>query len=169
MKKVNAFIICFIALLSFTACSQTENNNAGMSENNNLTATSNYIEQTEETKSNSENIDIDLTKLSSTMIYSEVSNMMIYPDEYKGKRVKMRGMFNLYTDEATNKNYYACVIADATACCQQGLEFNPKDKYKYPDDFPAPYEEIEVIGEFQTYQEGELTYFHLVNADMTII
>lgn len=34
-------------------------------------------------------IDVDLTQLSSTMIYAEVYNMMVTPDEYVGKTVRM--------------------------------------------------------------------------------
>lgn len=33
--------------------------------------------------------DVDLTTLSSTMVYSEVYNMMCEPDRYLGKRIKM--------------------------------------------------------------------------------
>ena len=35
--------------------------------------------------------DVDLTTLSSTMVYSEVYNMMCEPDRYLGKRIKMNG------------------------------------------------------------------------------
>lgn len=36
-------------------------------------------------------LDVDLTTLSSTMVYSEVYNMMYEPDRYLGKRIKMNG------------------------------------------------------------------------------
>ena len=36
-------------------------------------------------------IDVDLTKLSSSMVYSEVYNMMNEPEPYEGKMVKMQG------------------------------------------------------------------------------
>ena len=38
-------------------------------------------------------VDVDLTKLSSTMVYSEVYNMMSSPESYMGKRVRMKGSF----------------------------------------------------------------------------
>ncbi len=41
-------------------------------------------------------IDVDLTQLSSTMVYSEVYNMINTPEDYIGKTVKMSGTFNLY-------------------------------------------------------------------------
>lgn len=58
------------------------------------------------------------------------------------------------------------MIADATACCQQGLEFVPTGSCKYPEDFPALGAEISVTGEFQTYMEGENMYCHLINATL---
>lgn len=36
-------------------------------------------------------IDVDLTKLSSSMVYAEVFNMMVQPQDYVGKQVKMAG------------------------------------------------------------------------------
>ena len=63
--------------------------------------------------------DIDLTALSSTMVYSEVYNMMTAPSDYIGKNVKMKGAFSYYQDPNTGNEYYACIIQDATACCAQ--------------------------------------------------
>ncbi|WP_034452742.1 hypothetical protein [Butyrivibrio sp. AE2032] len=51
-------------------------------------------------------VDVDLTVLSSTVVYSEVYNMMVSPDNYKGKTVKMKGQFVPYYDEATGKYYF---------------------------------------------------------------
>ena len=38
-------------------------------------------------------VDFDLTRLSSTMVYSEVYNMMNAPGDYIGKTIKMTGQF----------------------------------------------------------------------------
>jgi len=111
-------------------------------------------------------IDLDLTELSSTMVYAEVFNIIMRPDEYIGKIVKMNGLFSLYHDEATGNNYYACIIQDATACCAEGIEFVLKEQYVYPDDYPAEGEDITVVGTFDTYTEGEYTYCTLRNADI---
>ena len=61
-----------------------------------------------------EGIDVDLTALSSTMVYSEVYNMMTSPEDYIGKTVKMKGMYSVYHDESTDKYCFACIIKDAT-------------------------------------------------------
>ncbi len=111
-------------------------------------------------------IDVDLTQLSSTMVYSEVYNMMTVPEDYIGKKVKMTGAFSVYHDEQQDINYYACIIQDATACCSQGMEFVLTDSYTYPDDYPAEGEEVTVVGTFDTYEEGEYTYCTLRNAEL---
>ena len=106
--------------------------------------------------------DIDLTAMNSTLVYSEVSNMMMEPQNYVGKCIKMRGNFAVY--EAETRNYYACLISDATACCSQGIEFILDKKVNYPDDYPPLDTEITVVGTFDTYKEGENQFIQLLNA-----
>ncbi len=109
-------------------------------------------------------VDVDLTVLSSTMVYAEVYNMMVSPDNYKGKTVKMAGQFVPYYDESTGNYYFACFISDATACCSQGIEFILAGDYSYPDYYPSEGETICVIGTFDTYMEGDSMYCTLRDA-----
>ena len=111
-----------------------------------------------------ETVDIDLTKMSSTMVYSQVGNMMNNPKAYIGKNVKMSGSFAVYQDEGTGSLYFACVIKDATACCSQGIEFVLADERAYPEEYPKRGADICVIGTYDTYQEGQYTYPTLRNA-----
>ena len=104
------------------------------------------------------------------MVYSEVYNMLYYDQEsYYGKTVKANGIFAIYqmvVDGVTQPApvAYACIIADATACCAEGMEFVLEGDYTYPDDYPELGAEITVIGEFQSYEENGMTWYHLVNA-----
>ncbi|MCR5452875.1 MAG: hypothetical protein K6F00_09630 [Lachnospiraceae bacterium] len=122
-------------------------------------------EETDEALSTTEGIDIDLTQLSETMVYSEVFNMMMEPDQYKGKTIRMNGTTSYFKDENTGKVYYSCVIQDATACCAQGIEFVLTDDYK-PDDYPKDGDNITVTGVFDTYNEDEKTYCTLKDASL---
>lgn len=108
------------------------------------------------------NVDVDLTKLSSTMVYSEVYDMMTKPGNYLGKLVRMRGEFAYI--EGDGRYYFACIIADATACCAQGIEFVLKDERKFPEEYPAQGTEISVVGIFDTYMEGKYQYCQLIDA-----
>ena len=127
-------------------------------------------EEPEQTQTSADGVDVDLTVLSSTMVYSEVYNMLYNdPAHYLGKTVKARGTFSIYqlvTDGVLQPDpvAYACIIADATACCAEGMEFVPEGDLTYPDDYPELGAEITVIGEFQSYEENGMTWYHLVNA-----
>lgn len=117
-------------------------------------------------------VDVDLTVLSSTMVYSEVYNMMMAPEEYVGKSVRMRGQFDIYQAGDGNGNplpdqvYLACAIADATACCSQGIEFVLADPNASPENYPELGAEITVVGTFQSYEEKGDTYYHLADAEL---
>lgn len=103
--------------------------------------------------------EIDLTSMSSTMVYSYVYNMMSTPDEFVGQRFKLQGLYDEILVESTNQTYHYVVIADATACCAQGLEFvltgeNPT--------YPQPGGSIEISGLFTVYEEGGYLYVCIV-------
>ncbi len=51
------------------------------------------------------------------------------------------------------------MIADAAACCAQGMEFILTD-----DTYPEMESDITVAGTFQTYMENGTQYCHLINA-----
>ena len=113
---------------------------------------------------NMDKIDVDLTTLSSTMVYSEVYNMMTAPDDYIGKVVKMNGAFTVFHDEGSSDYYFACIVKDATACCAQGIEFLLAGEHSYPKDYPYEGDEICVVGVYDTYKDGDSTYCTLKNA-----
>ena len=134
-----AGLLIMTALLICTGCGGGETNSSG----------------------NGSEIDVDLTTLSSTMVYSEVNNIVNTPDDYVGKTVKMKGAATSFYDETAKETYYACIIKDATACCSQGLEYLLEDADSYPSDG----DEITVVGEFQkrTAEDGT-PYCVLANA-----
>ena len=160
MKKLFCTLLAALLLCSLAACGTKGNNGADGA-----------VDTPPASQSQSTgNIDVDLTALSSTMVYSEVYSMMSFPDDYVGKTVKMKGQFAVY--QATDENgafipdqiYFACVIADATACCSQGLEFVLAGEHTYPDDYPELGSEITVTGTFELYEEDGFQYCRLGNA-----
>ena len=54
------------------------------------------------------------------------------------------------------------MIADATACCAQGMEFVLQEGMEYPE----METDITVVGTFQLYDENGTTYCHLVDASI---
>lgn len=110
-------------------------------------------------------INVDLTKLSSTMVYSEVYQMVYNPEEYVGKVIKMNGALSIFSSADTGRTYYTCVIKDATACCQQGIEFRLIGNKPLPSECVEG-SDVTVVGEFTTYKEGDKTYCELINAKL---
>ena len=189
MKRLFCLMLAVCMMVSLCACGKDSEEGAGndaSSSNEKSSASAESIptpkeqetpdeqqtpEEPEQTQTSADGVDVDLTVLSSTMVYSEVYNMLyFYPEDYYGKTVKMTGQFNVYqwVDEsgvvAPAPVAYACIIADATACCAEGMEFVLEGDYTYPDDYPELGAEITVIGEFQSYEENGMTWYHLVNA-----
>ena len=115
-----------------------------------------------------ENIDVDLTAMNATMVYSEVNDMLSYPSSYLNKIVKMQGPFLPFESNDPNYCYPAILIRDATACCASGIEFLlygvPRCSIEGGNGYPLYNEEATIVGRFETYLEGTDMYVHLVDA-----
>ena len=112
-------------------------------------------------KSEKEKVDLDLTKMSATMIYSTIFDMLIMPEEYVDKNIKLKGWFETYTNPETAEIFYAVVVPDATACCQQGLEFIWPGDHHYPADFPNPGQDVTVTGLYKLIDKDGFAYNYL--------
>lgn len=108
-----------------------------------------------------ESIDVDLTSMSSVMVYSEVYNMLGSPESYIGKTIKMKGQYTSYENPDTGRVYHACIVKDATACCAQGLEFTLAENHS---EYPSDGDEVTVIGTFSVYQEGYFLFGELADS-----
>ena len=161
MKQLFCLLLAACMTVSLCACGKGREKDAGndtLSSNEEASASAESIPTPKEQETPGKSkpsqpyagkVDVDLTVLSSTMVYSEVYNMLyFYPEDYYGKTVKMAGQFNVYqwVDESG-------VVADM-----------PVAYLAYPDDYPELGTEITVIGEFQSYEENGMTWYHLVNA-----
>lgn len=114
-----------------------------------------------------EKYDIDISRMSGTMVYGQVNQMIMYPSKYLGKHIKMKGLFSSYYDEELERRFYGCVIADALACCSQGLAFELAKPRKYPEQYPAEGDAIIVEGDFDYEKDEGGGGFPIIrNADM---
>ena len=104
--------------------------------------------------SDTKKYDIDLSRMSSTMVYGQVNQMVMYPQKYIGKHIRMKGIFSSYYDEELERRFYGCVIQDALACCSQGLAFEVAIPRRYPKEYPAEGDLITVEGDFD-YEKDE--------------
>jgi hypothetical protein len=114
-----------------------------------------------------EKYDIDISRMSGTMVYGQVKQMIMYPSKYLGKHIKMKGIFSSYYDDQIDRRFYGCVIADALACCSQGLAFELAKPRKYPEQYPAEGDAIIVEGDFDYEKDEGGGGFPIIrNADM---
>lgn len=126
--------------------------------------------ETAPSKDTAESNFVDLTALSSTMVYAEVFAMMSSPEDYVGKTVKMQGIFSkgqLYAAGSLNDGgtVFACVIQDATACCAQGIPFELAGDHSYPQDYPELGDTITVVGTFEIHQQEGMQFCRLRDAE----
>ena len=158
MKKIFPLLICF-ALLSCKAKDRT--NNAGLQAA--TAAKEKPVVESVDTTSTRDlsKIDLDLTKMSATMIYTTIFDMLVMPEDYVEKNIKVKGWFETYTDPYSGELYYAVVVPDATACCQQGLEFVWPGDHTFPTDFPNPGDDITITGLYKLTETDGVTYNYL--------
>ncbi|MBR1813282.1 MAG: hypothetical protein IJ773_05605 [Lachnospiraceae bacterium] len=179
MKKAIAAAICACLLLAMAGCGEsgsaqgrTGGKTSGVNDVLEQQMAGADVEAEAAEKSggklmeSTEQIDVDLTKMSSTMVFAEVSNIMVNYESYIGKTIKMGGLYTTMQDENSGKRYFACIIQDATACCANGIEFVLTEDYSFPDDYPEKGDEISVVGVFDIYKEGESTYCTLRDAKL---
>lgn len=127
--------------------------------------------ETAPSKDTAESTLVDLTALSSTMVYAEVFAMMSSPEDYVGKTVKMQGIFSkgqLYAAGSLNDGgtVFACVIQDATACCAQGIPFELAGDHTYPQDYPELGDAITVVGTFEIHEQEGMEFCRLRDAEL---
>ncbi len=101
-------------------------------------------------------VDIDMDEMSSTMVFAEASNMVQDPVAYDGKIVKLTGTLAAY--QGANTTYYSCILEDALACCSQGIEFEADEQEEYPSAGST----VTIVGRFEA--DAETINFKLVNA-----
>lgn len=98
-------------------------------------------------------IDLDFSKMNYNMISSITFEMLVAPENYENKTVKITGDF--YSDEHEGRKYYTVLVWDATGCCPAGLTFIPTDSVKNEIHKLMPNEKITVTGKMKLMQLEE--------------
>ncbi len=145
MKKFFLILFC----LSLISCSNN--------------ATSNNIDLQEQTSSslttNEKSVDIDLSSQSETMVISTLNSILMEPETYLGKSIKIKGIYTTQTDIETNVQYSYVSYIDTTSCCTLDLEYR-YDNYD-PNKLPKLDDSIEIVGVLKSYEENDNTYYYI--------
>ncbi len=86
-----------------------------------------------ELKEEASNVDYDFTKLSATMVYGQVFDIMNNPEKYVGKKFKIKGRYESEYIKALAQEFKYIVIEDALACCEKGIEIKFLNSNETPE------------------------------------
>ena len=112
--------------------------------------------------------DIDLTKMSKTMLFAVVLDIRSRPEQYLGKSVRMSGKFAIIQgvdaqgQPDPDKIFYNCVIPGA----QSSLEFGVAGELYYPEDFPDLESTIKVEGVYEKYEDNGKVYYRVGQSEI---
>lgn len=109
-----------------------------------------------------ENVEVDLTPLSVTVLYPKVYEMTNVPQDYIGKTVKMTGELAVYDEENPQERVYACAVKDESGCCTAEIEFEPKETAALPEAGAV----VTVVGVFERYYKKYKPHFTLKGAEL---
>jgi len=107
---------------------------------------------------------LDLTRMSQTMVYASVMDMLTNPENYLGKTIKIQGEYNVlfHTPE---RPYNFALIEGASGCCPQNLMFIWDGSHDYPEIGTK----IEMTGIFSSYEGFDFPYSYLAVDDITVL
>lgn len=144
MRKILAVVLCIFACLAATGFRREANLH--------------------------QQVDLDLTLLDNETVHAKIFQMLVAPDEYQGKTVRMRGDFTPYQAPQESpvlnpgQHYLSCVITDEHNCCSQGIDFQLAEDGHHPAQYPAAGSQITVVGRFQLAEVNGYTYTYVADA-----
>lgn len=160
-KNIYQFCVVLMLLLSLSGCKKTDKQLTVTNPKNENTLVNVNESKTTEKASVPAKVDIDLSKMGTDMVYAFLFQMIIDPDTYIGKTIRIKGLYYYSVYEPTQQCYHSVIIRDATGCCAQGLDFELIDAdAKYPE----PESDIEVVGEYAVSVVDGVSHFALRDA-----
>lgn len=108
------------------------------------------LEEKQKAMTATESVDFDISVMNANMVYAQVFDMMMQPEVYRDKVIKIAGDYYRLPDNKGNMTN-AVIIRDALACCQQGMEF----VWDFGEAVPAQETPITVTGPFKITTDSE--------------
>ena len=108
------------------------------------------LEEKQKAVTATEGVDFDISVMNANMVYAQVFDMMMQPEVYENKIIRISGDYYQLPDNK-GKMTNAVIIRDALACCQQGMEF----KWDFGEAVPERETHITVTGPFKITTDSE--------------
>ena len=98
-------------------------NSSGSSQDSSSSTYDYYGSSFEEISAPKTDVELDLSKMNADLAYAFIFQLVVEPEKYEGKTVRMTGTFETFYDNEPYGRHDYCIITDVLACCAQGLEF----------------------------------------------
>ena len=106
-------------------------------------------------------VDIDLSGLSMTMMQAEYQRILSNPRDFIGKTIRAIGLYRtMIIDDAGNYTH-SIIIVPGDECCLLGFEFQPDGDIGFPDDYPAQDARIKITGTIDEYNRSGALYLYI--------
>ncbi len=153
MKRFFYFLSCALILLCVFGCKKNDSKKTETSQTDSADAAIQSGNPYLTDYGTSDGIDIDMSGMNYNLVNAMNFDMAMEPENFYGKVIKMRGQFFSGVEPETNLRFYYCILYDATACCQAGIDFQMSGNKIYPDDFPPEGTNIEIVGTFKDFSD----------------
>ena len=100
-----------------------EQNSSGSAQDSSSSTYDYYGSSFEEISAPKTDVELDLSKMNADLAYAFIFQIVVEPEKYEGKTVRMTGTFETFYDNEPYGRHDYCIITDVLACCAQGLEF----------------------------------------------
>ena len=100
-----------------------EQNTSGSSQDSSSSTYDYYGSSFEEISAPKTDVELDLSKMNADFVYAFIFQIVVEPEKYEGKTIRMTGTFETFYDNEPYGRHDYCIITDVLACCAQGLEF----------------------------------------------
>ena len=100
-----------------------EQNSSGSVQDSSSSTYDYYGSSFEEISAPKTDVELDLSKMNADFVYAFIFQIIVEPEKYEGKTIRMTGTFETFYDDAPYGRHDYCIITDVLACCAQGLEF----------------------------------------------
>ena len=98
-------------------------NSSGSAQDSSSSTYDYYGSSFEEISAPKTDVELDLSKMNADFVYAFIFQIIVEPEKYEGKTIRMTGTFETFYDDAPYGRHDYCIITDVLACCAQGLEF----------------------------------------------
>lgn len=142
MKKILITIFCVMLSLGvLSGCADNTGSNAlsGVTDNNDIADVKK---------------DSNIVEIKEKMFITQINDIYQNPNDYKGKVIKLEGMYDYYQDEETGKEYHG-IIRNGPGCC--GNDGVAGFHFTYNGDKPKQNDWIAVEGTVVSEGENNVT------------